>query len=39
MRPVRDLQFSDDRLVAGYDALNTGDHDWRFYEARIGPAP
>jgi ubiquinone/menaquinone biosynthesis C-methylase UbiE len=36
---VRDLQFTDDRLVAGYDASNTGEHDWLFYEARIGTAP
>ena len=39
MAPVPKLQFSDDRLVAGYDASNTGEHDWRFYEARIGTAP
>jgi ubiquinone/menaquinone biosynthesis C-methylase UbiE len=39
MNPVRDLQFSDDRLVALYDTINAADHDRRFYEARIGPAP
>jgi ubiquinone/menaquinone biosynthesis C-methylase UbiE len=39
MEPVQDLQFNDDRLVAGYDALNAGEHDWRFYEARIGATP
>jgi ubiquinone/menaquinone biosynthesis C-methylase UbiE len=34
--------LSDDasRRIAGtYDALNAGDHDWAFYERRIGDAP
>lgn len=32
MDPVRDLRFTDRRLVARYDTLNAGDHDRRFYE-------
>ena len=37
--PPRDPQYTDRRLVARYDALNAADHDWVFYEARIGGAP
>jgi ubiquinone/menaquinone biosynthesis C-methylase UbiE len=34
-----DLHYADDRLVRMYDTLNTGDHDWVFYEGLIGTAP
>jgi len=33
---MRDAQYVDPRLVALYDRLNSADHDFRFYEARIG---
>ena len=32
-------QYSHRRLVAVYDQINSGDRDYQFYCARIGPAP
>ena len=32
----RDTQYVDPRLIALYDRLNSADHDFRSYEARIG---
>jgi SAM-dependent methyltransferase len=34
----RDAQYDDPRLIALYDGLNAADHDFRFYETRIGTA-
>jgi ubiquinone/menaquinone biosynthesis C-methylase UbiE len=36
---MRDAQYVEPRLVALYDRLNAADHDFRFYEARIGAPP
>jgi SAM-dependent methyltransferase len=38
-RPPENAQYDDPRLVACYDALNAGEHDYRFYEGLIGAAP
>jgi len=37
--PISNLHYTDERLVRICDALNARDHDWVFYEDRIGPAP
>ena len=34
-----DAQYTEPRLVALYDQLNTADHDYCFYECQIGPPP
>ena len=36
---IDNLHYADSRLVALYDTENMGDHDWMFYEERIGESP
>ncbi|KVD91837.1 SAM-dependent methyltransferase [Burkholderia stagnalis] len=38
MRSTGDTLYTDSRLVAIYDLLNAGDHDFAFYASRIGAA-